>query len=294
MHINLELYRIFYITAKLGSISKAAKELFTSQPAVSQSIKLLEKKLGGQLFYRNPKGVSLTTEGEVLFKYIEQGYGLIQTAERKFWEIKNLKLGQVRIGVSDTLCKYYLIPYLEKYNKTFPDIKIYVANYSTYKIIDLLESGEVDLGILNLPVDKKDTLDIVETLKIQDCFVVGEKYKNIAKNPISIEDLSNYPIILLEEESNSRNFINNYFESHGVSVSPEIELGTIDLLVEFAKIGLGVSCVVKDFIKEELEQQQLYEITVKETIPKRSIGIATVKGFPISTAAERFIEFIKE
>ena len=129
MYINLELYRIFYITAKLGSISKAAKELFTSQPAVSQSIKLLEGKLGGELFHRTPRGVSLTLEGEVLFKYIEQGYGLMMTAERKFSELKNLNSGQVRIAVCSAVCKYYLMKYIEIYNLNYPNIKIYDVLY---------------------------------------------------------------------------------------------------------------------------------------------------------------------
>ncbi|WP_055669046.1 LysR family transcriptional regulator [Desnuesiella massiliensis] len=297
MYINLELYRVFYITAKLGSISKAAKELFTSQPAVSQSIKSLELKLGGQLFYRTAKGVSLTIEGEVLFKYIEQGYGLMQTAERKFFELKNLNSGQVRIAVCSAVCKYYLMPYLERYKSTFPNIKIYITDKSTYKIVEALEQGDIDIGILNMSIDEKDkdSLNILKTFKIQDCFVVGEKYKQLCEKQISLKDLTeNYPIMLLEKGGNTRDYIDNYFSSYGLAASPEIELSNVELLIEFAKRGLGVSWVISDYIQRELEEKQLYKISIKEKIPERVLGITTKKGIPMSTASEKFIELMTE
>ncbi|MEW8956190.1 LysR family transcriptional regulator [Clostridium sp.] len=294
MYINLELYRTFYTTAKLGSISKAAKELFTSQPAVSHSIKLLEEKLGGQLFYRTPRGVELTLEGKVLFEYVEQGYGIIQKGERKFQELKNLTFGEVRIAACNAACKYFLLEHLKKYNKLYPNIKINVTNESSYRILELLECGEIDIGILNMDINKKDSLSIIKTLDLQDCFVVNEKYKHLSKTQIFLSKLiESSPILLLEKGGNSRDRIDNYFNSHGVSLSPEIELSTVELLVEFAKIGLGAACVVKNYIEKELEEKQLYEVKLKETIPKRIIGVATKKGISMSTAAEKFIELIE-
>lgn len=295
MYINLELYRIFYITAKLGSISKAAKELFTSQPAVSQSIKLLEGKLGGQLFYRTPKGVSLTLEGEVLFKYIEPGYGLMQTAERKFLELKNLNLGQVRIAVCSAVCKYYLMKHIETYNLNYPNIKIYIKDKSSYEILKELESGEIDIGILNMNIETNNSLNIIKTFKIQDCFVVGKKYNDISEKQISLKKLvDSYPIILLGKGGNTRDYIDNYFSSYGLTVLPQIELSNMELLIEFAKKGLGVSWVIKDYVQRELEQKQLYEISIEEKIPERILGIATKKDIPMSTATQKFIELIKE
>lgn len=294
MYINLELYRTFYITAKLGSISKAAKELFTSQPAVSHSIKLLEEKLDGQLFYRTPKGVSLTLEGKILFEYIEQGYGIIQNGERKFHELKNLNFGEVRIAACDAVCKHFLLKYLEKYNKLFPNIKIKVTNESSYRIFELLECGKIDLGILNIDVNKKDSLNIIKTIDLQDCFVVNEKYKYLSEKTMSLSEIVNTtPILLLEKGGNSRDFLDKYFNSNGLSVSPEIELGTVELLVEFAQVGLGAACVVKNYIEKELKEKKLYEIKLQEPIPKRVIGFATKKGVSMSTATEKFVELLE-
>ena len=293
MNINLELYKIFYITAKLGSISKAAKELFTSQPAVSQSIKLLEGKLGGALFYRTSKGVSLTLEGEVLFKYIEQGYGLMITAERKFLELKNLDLGQVRIAVCSAVCKYYLMKYIESYNLKYPNIKIYIKDKSSYEIAKSLESGDIDIGILNMHAKPNNSLNIIRTFKIQDCFVVGKKLSEISKKQISLKNLvTTFPIILLEKGGNTRDYIDNYFKSHDIEVVPQIELSNVELIIEFAKRGLGVSCVLKDYIKKELEQEILHEVPVIEKIPERVMGVAIKENIPMSSAAKKFIELI--
>lgn len=294
MDINLELYKIFYFTAKLGSMSRAAKELYTSQPAVSQSIKLLEQKLGGPLFYRKAQGVSLTLEGEVLFKFIEQGYGLFQTAERKFLELKNLSSGQLRIAISSTACNFYLIKHLELFTVKFPNIHIYVKDQSTHKTVEELKSGSIDIGIINLN-EKNDSLQIIHKIKIQDCFVVNNKYKEMTKTKVSLTNLvDNYPLILMQQGLNTREYVDHYFRSHGLSVKPQIELSTMEMLIEFAKRGLGVSCVIKEYVQSELDEQQLYEILLNEEIPARFLTVAINKDIPLSTAAQQFIDLISE
>lgn len=294
MDINLDYYKIFYYVAKCGSISGAAKELFITQPAVSQAIKLLEGKLGGQLFFRTPKGIVLTKEGEVFYKYIEQAFNFIITAENKFFEAKNLMSGEIRIGASDTLCKYYLIPYLKQFNSKYPKVKMQVTNRTTLETIELLRYGKIDIGIINLPIDDDKNITILKSLPIQDCFVVGEKYKALSKDKMTLQEIKDYPILLLERGSSIRNFIDNYAKECGVELIPEIELGSIDLLVEFAKIGLGVSCVVKNYVQDELKRNQLYELKLKEKIPQRNIGVIALKNFPLSTAAREFLELLQD
>ncbi|MBU3227777.1 LysR family transcriptional regulator [Clostridium algidicarnis] len=291
MFINLELYRIFYMTAKLGSMSKAAKELFTSQPSISQSIKQLEEKLGGQLLYRNAKGVSLTVEGEVLFQYIEQGYSLIQTAERKFLELKQLNAGQLRIAVCSAVCKYDLLKYINLYSHDYPNIKINIKDESSYEIAKLLDLGEIDIGILNLHNADESNFNLIRTFEMQDCFVVGENYKTLCEESISIQKLTeNYPIIMLQKGGNTREYIDKYFHSYGIDITPQIQLSSMDLMVEFAIKGLGIACVIKDYVQKELQSKLLYELTIHENIPARNLGMVIRKGMPISTAAQKFIE----
>jgi LysR family cyn operon transcriptional activator len=292
LNINFELYRVFYHVVKAGSISNAAKDLYISQPAVSQAVKQLEEKLGGQLFFRTPKGIVLTTEGEVLFKYIEQAYGFITTAEQKFAEMQNLLSGEIKIAASDTLCRYYLIPHLETFHYAYPEIRIRVTNRTTPEIISQIKSGQADLGIVNLPLNDDKSILIRETGSIQDCFVVGASYKYLADSEITLPELAQYPVMLLDKGTVTRRFVDRFMAEHGISLIPEVELGSIDLLVEFAKIGLGVSFVIKDFITSDLACQNLYEVQLKEKIPSRKIGIATLKEVPLSAVARKFIEIL--
>jgi LysR family transcriptional regulator, cyn operon transcriptional activator len=289
MDVNFDLYRIFYITAKAKSISNAAKELYISQPAVSQSIKQLEEKLGGRLFFRTQKGIILTAEGEAVFKYIEQAYNFIMAAQTRFSEMQNLLSGEIRIGASDTLCKYYLLPYLEVFHKEYPELKIQITNRTTQETIKLLETGKVDFGVINLPIQKDSRLEVWETMTIQDCFIVGEKYKEYASKPIHIQELIKQPLLLLEKGSNTRRFIDEYAKVHEVTIVPEIELGSIDLLIEFARIGFGAACVVRNFIDKEIQNSNLYVVQLIEEIPQRKIGIVFLKDVPLSAAAKKFL-----
>lgn len=291
MYINLELYRIFYITAKSGSISKAAAELFTSQPAISQSIKQLEEKLGGQLFYRNARGVTLTAEGEVLFQYIEQGYGIMMTAERKFSELKQMNAGHLRISVSSAVCKYELLGAISEYHQSYPNIKIDIKDESSHEIARLLNMGEIDIGILNLRNMDENNMDVIKNIQVQDCFVVGKAYENLCRKPISIQKIAKeYSLIMLQKGGSTRTYIEEYFHSNGIELMPRIELSNLDLMVEFAINGLGIACVAKDYVQRELRSKELFELPLKEKIPPRQLLAATKKGMPISTATQAFIE----
>ncbi|MDF2959522.1 MAG: LysR family transcriptional regulator [Paenibacillus sp.] len=290
---NMEWYRVFYFTAKAGSLSKAAEELFITQPAVTHSIKQLEAKLGGQLFFRTSKGVKLTAEGEVLFKYIEQAYHFISNGERKIAEMHQLIEGEIVIGAGDTLCRHYLLPHLQRFHEAYPKIKIQVTNRTTAETVSLLKEGKIDLGIVNLPLIPGDNkIDILESIQIEDCFVAGLSYKHLSETPVSLEALLGHPIILLEKGSSIRAYIDRFAGEQGFTIKPEIELGSIDLLMEFARSGFGIACVIKNFAAQELAESKLYEIRLETPIPARNVGIVTLKGTPLSVAAKQLLEIM--
>ncbi|GIP36424.1 LysR family transcriptional regulator [Paenibacillus sp. J2TS4] len=289
---NMEWYRAFYFTAVTGSLSKAAEELFITQPAVSYSIKQLETRLGGRLFFRTPKGVKLTAEGAVLFQYIEQAYHFVTAGEKQIAAMHHLLTGEIRIGASDTLCKHYLMPYVEAFHQNHPDIKIKVTNRTSQESIELLKRGKVDLAVVNLPLEDKQ-VTIRESLELQDCFVAGPAYRELAdRGPISLETLLSQPLILLEQGSSTRRYFDRYVEAKGLEVQPEIELGSIDLMTQFARIGLGIACVIRNFVEEELSGGALLEIRLEPGIPPRSIGIAVLKEVPLSSAAQTFVDML--
>jgi Transcriptional regulator len=292
MDINLELYKVFYQVVKSGSISKASKELFISQPAVSQSIRQLESKLGGQLFFRTPKGITLTPEGEVLYKYIEQGYNMILLAESKFSEAINLDAGEIRIGASDMTLKYFLLPHLEEFHKRYPKVRIKVTNGPSPETVACLKSGFIDFGVASLPLSDDSAVDVIEAMEIQDCFIANYRFGHLAEKKVLLKELSDYPVIMLEKNTSTRRYIDNFLASKGASIIPEIELATSDLLVQFARRGLGISNVVRNFAENDLQNGSLFELNLTEKIPSRQLGILKLKNTPLSAAAVKFIELI--
>ncbi|MCL2843292.1 MAG: LysR family transcriptional regulator [Oscillospiraceae bacterium] len=294
MITNLELYRAFYVTAKTGSVSKAAKELFTSQPAMSQAVKSLERKLDAQLFHRTPKGMMLTSDGEFLFRYVAQWYGLVKTAEQKLFELKNMAAGQIRIAVCSAICNYHLVSYLEKFCLQYPSIKVFIQDQPSKEIVQALETGVVDIGVINLLNTKYgSSLHIVQKFQIQDCFVAGSKFHNALRNELSIQTLvEHFPILLLEKGSSTRAYIDQYFAAHEVEFEPQMELGTLELLLAFTKRGLGISCVTKEHVQVELDANEIFEVPVIQKIPARIMGIAHSNEFPLSTATQAFIKIL--
>jgi LysR family cyn operon transcriptional activator len=288
---NLEWYRVFYVIARAGSFSRAAEELYITQPAVSYAIKQLEEKLGGKLFFRTSKGVELTHEGDVLFRYIEKAYHFIQAGEKEIASMHELQSGEITIGASDTLCKHFLLPHVEQFHHSFPFIKLQVTNRTTQETIDLLKQGKVDFGIVNLPIEDRQ-LHVQQALELQDTFVAGKVYSELAKKRVAMERLVTYPLLLLEQGSSIRRYADRFAESQGLKLRPEIELGSIDLLVDFARIGLGIAYVIRNFVTAELAAGTLLEIKLKEPIPPRQAGIVTLKGVPVSAAAKRFIDIL--
>ena len=292
MDINLELYKVFYHVVRTGSISKASQELFISQPAVSQSVKQLESKLGGQLFFRTPKGINLTPEGEVLYKYIEQGYNMFQLAENKFSEAINLDAGEIRIGASDMTLKYFLLPHLEEFHKHYPKVRIKVTNGPSPETVACLKDGLIDFGVASLPLADDSAIDVTDAMEIQDCFVANYKFGHLASRRVSLSELSDYPVIMLEKKTSTRRYMDNYFADKGINIIPEIELATSDLLVQFARRGLGISCVVRNFAEADIENGSLFELDLAEKIEPRQIGIIKLKNTPLSAAAVKFIELM--
>jgi DNA-binding transcriptional LysR family regulator len=291
MGINYELYKVFYWAAKTGSLTQAARKLYLTQPSVSHAIKQLEERFGVTLFSRTARGVELTQEGAVLFAYIEQSQTLIALAEEKMAALRNLESGELRIGGSDSLFKHYLLPYLERFHELHPGIRLHLDHGTTPEIIGFLKEGRIDLGVVRMPIVDPQ-LQARETYQLQDCFVAGSRYEYLKGEILTLERLLDYPMILFSRNSRARMTITELFQRRGLALRPEIEVGSVDLLIEFAKRGLGISYVAKEFVTQELEEGVLFEVRIDEPLPPARVGILTMNGVPLSGAASAFIELI--
>lgn len=292
MNINLEYYKIFYYVASCHSVTAAAKELCISQPAVSQGLKALETALGAKLFHRTSKGVSLTNEGEVLFTYIKNGVEQIQLGEQKLNELLNMTTGEIRIGASDMTLKFYLLPYLQRYHQLYPDIKVTVTNAPTPQTIEHLYEGRIDFGIVSNPLEVRENLSVMPVREIRDVFVAGKQFWRYKQKMLSYLDLETMPIICLEPHTSTRKYVDDFLLQNHVTLEPEFELATSDMIVQFARQNLGIGCVVEDFAKEYIDAEELFVLQFDKQIPPRQICVVHDERLPLSIAAGRMMELL--
>ncbi len=291
---NFEYYKVFYYVGKLGSITGAAKELSISQPAVTQSVHQLEKALGCSLFQRTSRGMKFTSEGELLYRYVERGYEQIDLGEHRLRQMQHLDAGEVRIGASDMTLRFFLLPFLEKFHELYPGIKVTVTNGPTPETLDYLDDDKIDFGVISTPFAEKEGYNFFRVSTIEDTFVAGRRFIQYKNRMLDFSDLKNIPLILLEGNSSTRNYIDNFLQSYNVDIRPEFELSTSDMIVQFALRNLGVGCVVKSFAQEYLDSGVLFELRFKSLIPKRDICVITDETRPLSIAASRLLELIRE
>ena len=276
MNINLELYKIFYSVANNGSISKAANNINISQPAVTMQIKNLETQLKASLFTRTKRGVILTDEGKILYEYVKKAIESINSGENALTNLKNIDSGQIRIGASTTVSRYVLMPYLEIFHNEYPNIDIQIVNNLTENLIKELRNGNLDILILNLPMQETKDLKIAKVKDVQDIFVGNKKYYDQTNGNISLKDLNNYPLLFQKSPSNTRTFLDGYLKENNIKLIPKLEVVSYNLIMDLVKSGFGIGYATKEFAKEELNNGTLYEIKVTPEIPKRYIGIATI------------------
>ena len=292
MNNNLDSYYIFYMVAKSGSISKAAENLYISQPAVTWHIKNLESSLETTLFIRTKKGTSLTEEGKIFLEYIEKGMSAFENGRNALTNLKKLDSGILRIGASTTVSKYVLFPYLEKFHDQYPNIDIRIVNALTKELLKELRNGNLDLLLLNLPMAETKDLITQKIMDVQDIFVGNKKYYDLTNGKINLGELKKYPLIFQKSPSNTRKYLDDYLKQNKIELIPKMEIVSYNLIMDFIKSGFGIGYATKEFVIDELKKKNLYEIKVAPSVPKRYIGAVTLKQTIPNYSAKKLLELM--
>lgn len=295
MNQNLSSYWIFYTVANAGNISKAAKELYISQPAISKSIQKLEESLNCKLFSRSSRGVILTEEGSLLYDHVREAFETLGAGEEKLKRSIELGVGHLKIGVSSTLCKYMLLPYLKEFIRRYPHISISINCQSTNDTLKLLDDNKIDIGLIGKPENLKN-INFYFLENIEDTFVATSEYiRNLNMRGIKNDEiLENSTLMLLDKNNMSRKYIDDYFQDNEITIADSIDISNMDLLIDFAKIGVGIACVIKSFVSKELEKGCLVEIPLSIPIHQREVGFAYKDNIKPSKSLETFINFYKQ
>ena len=292
MAVKLELYRVFKEVAEAGNISTAAKNLYISQSAVSQSIKQLETALQARLFSHSPRGVSLTGEGQMLYQYVRSALGLLATGEDKLSQAQQLLLGTLVIGASDTVTSFFLTHYLDAFHRLHPGIRLKIVSGRSAKVLSMLKSGAVDIAFASSPSDS--AISDWPCFSTHSVFVAGSSYECDFDHVYTRQEIAAFPLILLERKASSRVFLEQYFLQSGITLTPEIELSSRQLLVTLARIGLGVAGVTQEFVQDALDSGDICLLKTDFTIPARSVDMCTLQDVTPTAAASAFMEMVRD
>ncbi len=288
MNINTDLYRVFLAAAEAKSVSEAARRLYVTQPAVSNSLIQLENLLGVRLFIRENRGISLTAEGEILYENVRNAFRFLHTGEEKIRDMIELRGGVLRVGASDMTLRFYLLDYIEKWISRYPAVKLNITNAPTPQTVSALKSGHIDFGVISEPAGITDE-DIIQirVKHIKDVIVASNKYA-LGKDgsDVSLEQLSKNTLIMLERGTSTRRYIDSILPELR---DPDIELATSDLILDFAKRSIGVAFIVEDFAEQALADGTLHKIKLDKFITGRNFLLIFSKKYPMSSAAKRFI-----
>jgi len=290
--INLELYRIFYVVAESGSITKASEKLNISQPAVTKQIKNLEEAIGGALFIRTKKGVILNEDGKKIYFKIKKALSLINEAESDFKSAENLVIGNINIGISTTLVRKYLSSYIKRFHELHPNIIIEISTDPTSEMIKLLKIGVIDFIVAKTPNTLDNELDFINICELENIFVANEKFKTLINKEISPGELANYELLLQKSPSNSREIAETYFKDNNIIISPTMNIASSFLLIDFVKSGFGVGFVTKLYVEEELKKKELFELNVYPKVKNNQLSIIKLKNNEMSFAAKKFLDLI--
>ena len=292
MKTNLELYKVFYYVAKNKNITQAANELMVSQPAVSKSIKVLERDLNTTLFNRNKDGVSLNNAGELLFNKINKAMELIISAEEDIDSLNNMEQGTINIGAGNTIMQRYLMQYIKEFHDKYPNINVIVHTVVTEELIKRAQLGLVDIVFTHLPNTVPDNFETIKLKKLHDILVVNKDSKYLGKT-INKKDLKDLPLILLPLRASNRKNFNKFCTQNNIVINPLMEIGNDLIIEECAQNGLGVGLVVKEYVQSKLDSQELYELKTAFNIEEKDLVCLVDQNRKNNIIIKRFLEMLK-
>lgn len=292
MNINYDLFKVFIVVANCSTITEASKKLNISQPAVTKSIKNLEWQLNGSLFIRNKKGVKLTENGKKLYNYITPALSQLADVEKFFNNISKIDTGEIKIGTSNTILKYFLMPYLKTYSTEFPKVNIFIEESYTPNLINMVKNGNIDVAVIyaNENDPKLNGLKIYQLKKLHYCLIGNKKYKKYATKKVNFNEIKNESIILNSINPIQTSLQNN--DGSDMNYSAHINLASHSLVYEFVKEGFGLGVVIKEFIEDNLNSKDLYEIKLVEKFEPVNLVLITNKTIFPTYATSQLMNII--
>lgn len=293
MNTNFENYRTFYFVAKYGNITAAAEALYSEQPNVTRAIKNLERDLGCVLFTRSNKGVTLTPEGEMLYRRVAIAYEQIAAAEEELSRHNGFEEGLLRIGVSETALHEVLLSALVRYHALYPKIKFSLVNLTNTQAIGAVKNQAVDFVLISTPFSLDKSLKSVPIKRFQDIVVCGERYRYLTGEKVSFRELTGLCIVSVNKTTKTYEYYRTLFRRYGLEFAPEIEVSTSNQILPIVKNNLGVGFIPASFAENEIANGEVFRLETEEEITPREVCLIKRADFSLSVAAKEFERLLR-
>jgi transcriptional regulator len=290
--ITYDYYRIFYYVAQYKSFTRAAEALHNNQPNITRCMNNLESELNCTLFLRSNKGITLTPEGKRLYEHVAIAYEQLSLGEDEIRQNRDLENGLVSIGASENALRLLLLPVLERFHEQYPHVRIRIFNHSTPQAILALESKVVDFAAVTSPLTIQKPLHKTHLASYREILIGGTKYKELASQIRSLNDLSGIPVIGLADGTGTRELYHRYFLSHGLMFAPDMEAATTDQILPMITHNLGIGFYPEELAAEAIARSSAYAIRLVEPIPEREICLVTNSSTQMSAAVRKVISFL--
>ena len=290
--MNYEYYKIFYYVGKHKNITRAAVELYSSQPAVTRAIQNLENELGCRLFVRTKSGVDFTHEGQTLFDYVQIAHSQLLKGENELSHSISAENGTIYIGTTVTALHGFLFNILDDFHLKHPNVKFKINTGSNNGTIEKLKTGIFDIAFVSTPCNTAKPLKAVNVREFNDILIAGNNFEELKDKTLTLSDLDNYPIVCLRHSMQLRQFLDDVFAENGLTLSPDIEADSADLLVPMISHNFGLGFVPQDMADEAIRHGDVFRVNLEHELPKRYICMVTDPHHPQTNASREFAKLI--
>lgn len=290
--MNYEYCKIFYYVGKHKNLTRAAAELYSSQPAVSRAIQSLEQELGCRLFVRNKSGVEFTHEGKILYEYASVAYTQLLKAEDEVSRSVSTEGGTIYIGTTITALYGYLFKILNDFREKHPKVKFKITTDSSDRTIEKLKNGIVDLSFVTTPFKSDGRFSISKINAFNDILIAGNRFSQLKDKTLSLEELSAYPLICLKEGMQLREFIDDMFAQNNLAFNPEIEPDSAQLIVQMVRHNFGLGFVPQSLAAEAMARGEIFKVNLADELPQRHICLITDPHHPLTNASRELVRMI--
>ena len=291
--MDFDHYRTFYYVGKYKSVTLASQELFTSQPAVTRTIKTLEHELGCRLFIRSKKGMELTHEGEILFEYVSASFYQLEKGEAEIRKNTSSNEGNITIGATVTALDEFLFSFIKEFHKNNPNIKFRIVSESTNKTLIKLKSGMIDVALITTPYQTYDDVEYFKVGEFKNCIIAGNEYRYLENKELSLVSLKDYQFVAMNQKTQLREYTDSLFLSNSIAINPSIEVDSAGLIIPFVRNNLGLAIAPYSLARNSIERGEVFVLKTKEELPSRQVYMVISKALPLSNATKTFVKEVK-